>query len=153
MENDNTFENLQAEYVKKLAEYKEQKAKLAEKIERLERKQKKNKNPNWPDHFIRPIMEELVCHMPEIEWERRSEFPVFGLRAECPIFGKTSDGRTVGITFTCDSSTGTLYYDTGEKRNNHSSGTIGDINGFNNLTKPVENISVLVEHVRRQTNL
>lgn len=97
MENDNTFATIQAEYVKKLAEYEEQKVKLAAKIERLKRKQVLNKYPDWTDHFIRPIIEELVHRMPEIEWEKRSEYRKFGLRAECPIFGKTSDGRTVDL--------------------------------------------------------
>lgn len=45
---------------------------------------------------------------------------------------------------------GELFYETGETTEEFSAGSIGEINGFNRVTKQVENINELVEHLNKQ---
>lgn len=67
----------------------------------------------------------------------------FGLRAECPIYinekGKPGERRVIYLTPWFDSSKGEtelmLYYDTGETKNDYAPGTLGEINGMNNVMK------------------
>lgn len=150
-QNETSFESIQSEYRRKLDCYKTQEVTLKAKIERLKRKQERNNYPRWTDHFVRPVMDELARLTPEIEWELKDTLNTFGLRGECPIFGKTASGRTIAITFTCDYSSGTLYYDTGMLNSRFKTNTLGDLNGYNNVIAPVENMQMLVDFVRRQT--
>lgn len=149
-QNETIFEIIQSEYRRKLDYYRTQKNTLEAKIERLKRKQERNKYPHWTDLFVRPVMDELARLTPEIQWELKDKLITFGLRCECPVFGKTANGRTVAITFTCDHSSGTLYYDTGRHNNHFKTNTLGDLNGFNNVTVPVESMQMLVDFVLRQ---
>lgn len=150
-QNETTFESIQSEYRRKLDYYRTQEVALEAKIERLKRKQERNKYPHWTDHFVRPVMDELARLTPEIQWELEDKLNTFGLRGECPIFGETASGGTVAITFTCDYSSGTLYYDTGMLNSRFKTNTLGDLNGYNNVIAPVENIQMLVDFVRRRT--
>lgn len=149
-QNETTFESIQSEYRRKLDYYRTQNVTLEAKIERLKRKQERNKYPHWTDLFVRPVIDELARLTPEIQWELKDKLTTFGLRSECPFFGKTASGRTVAITFTCDHSSGTLYYDTGRLNNRFKENTLGDLNGFNNETAPVESMQMLVDFVRRR---
>lgn len=150
-QNETFFESIQSEYRRKLDYYRTQKKTLEAKIERLKRKQARNKYPHWTDYFVRPVMEELARLIPEVQWELKDNLLTFGLRCECPVFGKTANGRTVAITFTCDHSSGTLYYDTGRHNNRYNTSTLGNLNGFNNVTAPVENMQTLVDFVCHKT--
>lgn len=94
-QNEITFESIQSEYRRRLDYYRTQEVALEAKIERLKRKQERNKYPHWTDHFVRPVMDELARLTPEIQWELKDKLNTFGLRGECPIFGKTASGRTV----------------------------------------------------------
>lgn len=149
-QNETIFEIIQSEYRRKLDYFRTQKNTLEAKIERLKRKQERNKYPHWTDLFVRPVMDELARLTPEIQWELKDKLITFGLRCECPVFGKTANGRTVAITFTCDHLSGTLYYDTGRHNNRFKTSTLGDLNGLNNETVPVESMQMLVDFVRRQ---
>lgn len=115
-------------------------------IERLQRKRAALKYPSWTEELLRPILEELVRLTPEIAW-RIDSLSTFGLRCDCPVFGKTKEQTTVGITFTQHD--GQLYYDTGETKGNFQSGSIGAMNGFNHVTEPVESIDTLLNHVKK----
>lgn len=61
----------------------------------------------------------------------------FGLRAECPIYLNEDAGKGEGYFIVIIPSfkrdTLELYYDTGETKIRFDPGTIGDINGFNNV--------------------
>lgn len=121
---------------------------------RIDRYKKKINNldfPHWTENLVRPIIAEVARLTPDIEWENDKRLCTLGLRCECPIFGKTKDGHTVGITFTPPHSGANLpYYDTGEHKQSFLPGTIGEINGMNNVSKQVESIEELVAMIRRK---
>lgn len=125
--------------------------KLQIQISNLDKKQAAIIYPHWTEYIVRPIMEEIVRLTPEIQWEEREQLHVFGLRAECPIFGTTACGRTIGITFTFDHSDLKLYYDTGEEKKRYYSDTIGDLNGFNHVQGIVESMETVLSFINQQT--
>lgn len=116
-------------------------------IARLSAKQRALPRPYWPGEILPPILEELARLTPEIKWET-GELRTFGLRCVCPVYGKTKEGYIVGLSFTFGEDT--LYYDTGEVTDRFGPGTLGHINGMNNVSAPVGNISVLVTKVKGQ---
>lgn len=115
-------------------------------IERLKAKRSSLKYPSWTEDYLRPILEELARQTPDIIWDFE-RLSVFGLRCDCPVFGKTSEQITTGITFTHHG--GQLYYDTGETKSKFNPNSLGDCNGFNNVSAPVESIETLLSHVRK----
>lgn len=121
---------------------------------RIDRHKKKINNldfPLWTENLVRPIIVEVAKLTPDIEWESDKRLCTFGLRRECPIFGTTKDGHTVGITFTPPHNGANLpYYDTGERKPSYQPGTIGEINGMNNVSKQIESIEELVAMIRRK---
>ena len=119
--------------------------------ERYEKRIRKMDFPHWTDNLVRPVMREIERLTPDIVWEERDRLPTFGIRCECPVFGKTAEGHTVGICFTPGSNIEEkLWYDTGEVKARFSSGTIGEINGMNNVSKPVDSIEELIAFVRQK---
>lgn len=137
--------NLKIEYATQKSAYENEKTRIETKIAKLEKKLQKLVYPHWTDLLVRPIIEEVARRTPDIVWEDNKPLSTFGMRCECPIFGKTSKGYTVGITFTPDGET--LCFDTGEK---HHLTEYNDWNGFNNVSKPVESIDELIALVRKQ---
>lgn len=116
-------------------------------IARLSAKQQALFRPYWPDEVLPPVLEELAHLTPEVKWEL-NELRIFGLRCVCPVYGKTKEGHTVNLSFTFEDNS--LYYDTGEVISRFEPGTLGYINGMNNISAPVENIGILVAKVKEQ---
>lgn len=137
--------NLKSEYTTQINTYKDEQTRIKAKLARLEKKLTMLIYPHWTDILVRPIIKEVAQRTPDIIWEYNKNLNTFGLRCECPIFGKTSEGYTVGITFTPGEKF--ICYDTGEK---YHAIEHHDWNGFNNISKPIESIDELVSLVRKQ---
>lgn len=118
------------------------------KIERLKKRKDKIRS-HWIDDLIRPVMEELVKITPDIQWKMKDRLIPLGLRCDCSVFGITKDNITVGITFTPGAGD-TLNFDTGEYKIGFQNNTLGDLNGFNNITTKLTDIKQLVELIRRK---
>lgn len=161
----NTLKEIQSAYSEKYEAYRTEKKTFQDKIDesnrkiewhqrriaRYEKRIRRMDFPHWTDNLVRPIMAEVERLTPDIKWEEKDRLPTFGLRCECPVFGKTEEGHTVGICFTPGSHIdGNVRYDTGETKSRYSSGTLGEINGMNNVCKEVESIDELVAFVRRR---
>lgn len=159
------LKNIQSAYSEKYGAYQSEKQSFQDKIDeseskiawhqrRKERYEQRIRNlsvPHWTDNLVRPIMAEVARLTPDIIWEERDRMVTFGIRCECPVYGETPDGHTVGILFTPGSKINDMvWYDTGEVKERFSPGTIGEINGMNNVSKVVESIDELVALVRRQ---
>lgn len=118
------------------------------KIERL-KKRKDKIYCRWTDNLIRPVMEELAKHTPDIQWEMNGHLIPLGMRCNCSVFGKTKNNITVGVTFT-PGADDTLNFDTGEYKIGCHNNPLGDLNGFNNITAGLTDIKQLVELVRKK---
>lgn len=149
------------EYAEKCAKYEKERAEIDKKIDagkdkikwhekrikRLQDKRDALDYPSWTKEYLRPVLDELARRTPDITWDFE-RLLVFGLRSECPVFGRNSEQVLTGITFTFHENQ--LYYDTGETKRNFSSDTLADLNGFNNVSAPVEYLNTLLVHVRKR---
>lgn len=120
-------------------------------IERLKAKKNKLQDKGWwGDNLIRPVMEHVKAKFPDLVWDDRNLVPM-GLGAKVSVFGKLN-GKTVAyLVFSIgDLSVGKLRYETGETKNHFQSGTLGDVNGFNNISKPLGEIEELFTYVQKQ---
>ncbi|MCE8578362.1 hypothetical protein [Bacteroides fragilis] len=93
-------------------------------------------------------MTEVARLTPGVTWEYPERLNIHGLRAACSVFGRTGNGETVGLTFSFNDDT--LHYDTGEVTRRFAPGTLGEINGMNNVSTPVESVDSLVTKVNGQ---
>ena len=150
-----------ADYLQKWRDYKQLRAELQEKIDdsrrkitwhekrimRLSKQQENIKRPWWVDEIVAPVMVEVARLTPGVTWDI-GRLNTHGLRAACSVFGDTENAQTVGLTFTFDNDI--LSYDTGEVTCRFDSGTIGAINGMNNVSAPVEGVDMLVAKINEQ---
>lgn len=167
MESINTHKNVvdivslkKAEFAEKCSKYKKEHADIKRKIDasrnkinwhekhikRLQNKSHALNHPSWTNEYLRPILEELATQTPDIIWDFKY-LNVFGLRCECPVFGRNSENILAGITFTHHEDQ--LFYDTGETTRNYAPGTLGALNGFNKISAPVDSIETLLVYVRK----
>ena len=150
-----------ADYLHKIDRYRQQRDELQGRIDaarrkfawhekriiRLSEQQKRIERPWWTKEIVAPLMREVARLTPEVAWSAENLY-THGLRAACSVYGKTPDGGTVGLTFTFDG--GVLSYDTGEVTRRFAPGTLGEINGMNNVCAPVESVDTLVAKVNGQ---
>ncbi len=122
-------------------------------INRLRTKRDKLVNTNWwGDSLIRPIMEMVKLKFPDVVWDDKRLVPM-GLRCVVHVFGSVDNNCVAYIAFTPGNlNKGILNYDTGKKTGNYQSNSIGDLNGFDNITKPIEDIEEIYTHVQNQIN-
>lgn len=78
-----------------------------------------------------------------------SNLGVFGLRCECPVFSHNGDEVNAMLVFTPDSD-GELSIDTGKRKYDCVESSIGDLNGFNNVTERVESIQTVIDNLRQR---
>jgi hypothetical protein len=121
-------------------EYYSKRKAIDEKIQILRKKIERVDYKNWVDMMIKPICEELAKRN-DLLLDEEETYNVFGMRAECPVFFETQNGKTVGLCFTIKS--GKIFYDTGNNVREFEKGTIGDLNGFGNEIAEVKSIEQL----------
>lgn len=137
-------------------------ANMAE-CERLERliarhkaklKKLNDKRPGWYDAILTPLADAISADI-GMPYE---VYGPFGLSCETSLYFFPTSGRditrneTYSITLYPDYDDSRLYlsYDTGERTDTYRTGSIGWMNGMNNVTKPLpddlETIIVLLQH-------
>lgn len=122
------------------------------------------KVPNWTDAILRPIAEYLKnTYFPEYGTiEILGPFGLGNRVSICfikdPFLERTDHDKfgqkenMLSITFKPgDLTKGELFYETGEVKNEYATQTLGDLNGFNYVVKPVETIEELANHLFKQT--
>lgn len=159
VEYNRTFEKFRKEIQNKIC--------LREKqIERLRKKENKLRKSYvyWTKNFLEPLVSELHKHFPE--YPNMEILGPFGLRSACSIwfFKKKRDeieykkfferDNLISITIIpIDIDEGVYEYETSEVIDKYAKNTIGDVNGANNVTKEIESIEELVDHLKKQYEL
>ena len=150
-----------ADYLHKIDRYRQQRDELQGRIDaarrkiawhekriiRLSEQQERIERPWWTKEIVAPLMWKVARLTPEVAWNTGNLY-THGLRAACSVYGETRSNETVGLTFTFDG--GILSYDTGEVTRRFAPGTLGEINGMNNVCAPVESVDTLVAKVNGQ---
>lgn len=116
----------------------------------LSKRRDKIKTPRWTDEIVAPLMAEVARLTPGVAWDCAGQLHTHGLRAACSVYGTAENGETVGLTFTFDNDV--LSYDTGETTRRFAPGTIGEVNGMNNVSAPVESAESLAAKVNGRIN-
>lgn len=106
----------------------------------------KTRQTHWTEEVIALLKEVNAITGLNFDY---SDLCVFGLRCECPVFSHNGDEVNVMLVFTPDSD-GELSIDTGKRKYDCVEGSIGDLNGFNNVTERVESIQTIIDNLRQR---
>lgn len=119
-------------------------------IERL--KKRKNRIQEkfwWGDVLIRPVMEDVKLKYPHLTWDTERLIPL-GLRCAVSVFAHDYDDKTVAMIIFTPGSNGELWIDNGQRKSSFQHGTIGELNGMNNVSVILTDMEMLYEHIERQ---
>lgn len=155
-----TFQEIAAEYVDLVNIYDNEENEIDKKIgarqQQIDRLQKRKKKigpyPYWTELFLRPIINEIKKHFPGWECDDERLTPM-GLGSRVSVFFNPKDDpkKYIYIVFVpMEIGKGHLSYETGDSSSRFASGTIGEINGFNRHTKPIDSIDELVQFLQKQ---
>ena len=144
------LQDIKKDYQEKNAELQKVKDRIdmrQRQIHRLEKKKERAQNKSHWTHQVNEIMKLVEEKTPHVTWDNGDRF-VSGLRCQYYRFGKTNEGITVALCFTPGNDSN-INFDTGEQRGNFHSRSIGAANGFNNVSKRLEDIQELLDVVER----
>mgnify|MGYP001611918873 CR=1 FL=1 len=148
-----TLEIIREEYLAKKAEIAKVEAKIIERrkqIDRLNKKERRLSDANWwVDALIRPVMELVKAKFPQLTWDDERLIPM-GMGCRVHVFAKHNDKSVAYLAFSPDNGDGKLWFETGEVKEGYPSGSIGAMNGFDRVQKPLERIEELYSHIVRQ---
>jgi hypothetical protein len=162
-----TFASISTAYAQQLNEHRDKinavRAKIDVKEKQLARLQTKEKAfnavyPRWTELLLRPLLIRLQELFPEYKWDEDSLTPMglgsrvlvfFVKDATLPQADRYDEGNSIYVSFQPgELDKGELLYETGDNTQSYKPGTIGEINGFNNVTKPVETIEEIIAFMK-----
>jgi hypothetical protein len=169
MKNDTTLTAIKSNFSSLMQAYKNSRDELENKIairqkqlERLQGRLRKIHWPHWTEQLLRPVLDEIEKQLPGWNCDKDGLLPM-GLSCRVSVFFSKEDilqpsnhytrKTSISIIFTPgDLDKSELLYETGEYTNRYGPGTIGAINGFNRVTKPLESIEEAVALLKAQIN-
>ena len=132
-------------YEQKIENYKK-------KIEKLNKQRERFYSVSWIDEIIHPLAQQLAMRMNK----KYDIYGPFGLGCRTSIYlfddenKSITDQDTWSITLLPDDlRNGIIRYETGEMKKEYASGTIGEMNGFNNITADVPDTIEEIEKLLR----
>lgn len=136
-------------YNNNMVAYAKERERLVKRIENAKNRLSKHEKtyPHWTT--IVKIICDSICEKEHLHYS--GDLYTFGMRAECPVSFKNDNNEIVGrIVFTPNGSSAsdyfTIHYDTGKKLEGYQKGSIGELNGFDNITAPLpETIEEIIE--------
>jgi hypothetical protein len=132
------MEDIKKKYLANRKKHKEKKEILERKITKLQKELSGLESYSWVDELVVPLAKKLSDRFKK-EYEI---YGPFGLRADTTIY--LLDDPSKSITeqpvlrlslIPKDLSQGELFYETGEQSNEYQKGSIGYLNGMNNVEK------------------
>ena len=143
------IENIVRRYRQHRAACDKRRAEIDDEIERLQEERKRLDELRWTEGLLRPVMREIACLTPEIDWKPDEPWHPMGIRGAVPVFGRLKDeGQLVGITFT--ELGGELYFDAERTESRFVPGTLGATLCTNTLSVSVGNGEPLLRYLRQQ---
>ncbi|MBS1526296.1 MAG: hypothetical protein JST19_11645 [Bacteroidetes bacterium] len=161
------FEQISSAYIRRVKRYNVASKKLddivtdlQQKLATIENERQKLKYPYWTEKLLRPVLNSIKKELPNWVCDDKRLSPMglgcrvsvfFCKRGLPPTAGKWLQGNSIYIVFLPgELDKGQLLYETGERTTRFQSGTIGEINGFNQITKPLESIEEAVLFLKNQ---
>jgi len=122
-------------------------------IYRLEKRiEKKQQDNHWTTNLIEPIMDLVRNRFPQLSWDTTRLIPM-GLRCSVSVFGyeEGKDTCSVALTFTPRNADNSfIAFDNGKKGIGYPNGTLGNLNGFDNVETPLTDIELLFGYIQYQ---
>ncbi len=117
----------------RMRKYRRDRQRICELSEKIAAMRDELECPRWRDELVEPLAREMADRF-GLSYEVMGPF---GICARVPIYFEDSDGNTVaGLTLQPGNlDEGELYYETGETADRFEPGTMGEINGMNNVTE------------------
>lgn len=105
---------------------------------------------HWVTHQVIPLLKE-INERTGLDFDY-SNLNTFGLGCECPVFTKSdNESKSAFLTFTPSfSDEHRLYIYTGETTNRYAVGSIGELNGGNEVQEEVVSVETVIENLRRR---
>lgn len=133
---------------------------LQEKLGAIEKERQLLRFPYWTEKLLRPVLTEIKKQLPDWVCDDKRLSPM-GLGCRVSVFfykrglpphaDRWLQGNSIYIVFLPgELDKGELLYETGERTTRFQAGTIGEINGFNQITKPLESIEEAVLFLKKQ---
>ena len=118
--------------------------------EKLRRRINSTRETYWTGGIVRPLMEE-VSRITGLPFNTEN-LNTFGLSCECPVSAKDENGECLAwITFVPSFNNDyEIRMYSGEMCNRYAPGTIGELNGWNNVEEPVTGIESVLANLRRR---
>lgn len=133
----------QAEHARsRMLHYQGVAARFAEREEAFKKKLEHHNLPDWKKEVLSPLLKE-VNSLTGCNFETES-LTATGLRADVMTVDHTSTNKPMYLTFTLGNDY-TVLVDTGKRNERFKKGTLGELNGFNNITKQVTRTQDIVE--------
>lgn len=151
-----TLETIREEYLTKKAEIKKVEDRITQRkqqIKRLEKKEDRLVEANWwGDALIRPLLELVKVKFPQLRWDDERLVPM-GLGCRVHVFAYVGGQLACYLALSPDNGDGRLWYETGEIKEGYPQGSIGAMNGFDRVQKPIETIEEIYTHLENQLKL
>lgn len=158
--NSQTFKQIAASYIQLITLHEAEEKKIDDKIDKKQQqltrllvcKKKMKPYPWWTEHLLRPVINQIKIHLPYWICDDERLTPM-GLSSRVSVFftSKFDSKKYIYLVFVPGNLLeGQLSYETGKSNNRFAKNTIGEINGFYRITKPVESIEELVSFLNQQ---
>ncbi|ANH81670.1 hypothetical protein A8C56_12365 [Niabella ginsenosidivorans] len=129
-------------------------------IERLNQRLKKLHGPHWTEDLLRPVLDEIKKQLPGWDYGADRLIPM-GLGCRVSVFftkerfsrspNQYNRNKSISIVFLPgELDNAELLYETGKQLNRYGPDTIGAINGFNRVTKPLQSVEEAVSFLKAQ---
>ncbi|MBZ4187666.1 hypothetical protein [Niabella beijingensis] len=128
-------------------------------IDKLKMQMEKLHGPRWTVDLLQPVVNEIKKRLPGWDYDDDQLIPL-GLACRVSVFfnkkkntrsSQLSTKKSIHIIFIPgELKNAELLYETGEQVARFDPGTIGEINGFNRVTKPLESIKEAVTFLKKQ---
>ena len=124
-----------------------------DKVERLEAQIRKLQDKtHWTDDLIRPVMEQVKHLFPDLTWDDEKLIPM-GMSAKVSVFSRLkdlpNDENLISLVFS-PGIDADLHMETGDNDGTFPNGSLGQVNGLNNITVKIKSIDQVCDRVSEQ---
>lgn len=115
--------------------------------EKMTRRKWESQKTHWTDNIVKPLMDE-ISQITGIRFDT-SDLRTYGISCRCPVSAKDENGKYLAwVTFVPDDEIKINMY-SGEMCDRYPKGSIGELNGYNNIEEPVTSIESILDNLRR----
>lgn len=107
---------------------------------------------HWTNSLLLPLLKEVQerTGLDFYDYSTRRGMNTFGLRCESWTFAHNEQGKCIASLCFTPGEIGEIYIDTGERKDRFAAGTIGEINGMNNVSVKVNSVEMVIDVLKKK---